>query len=226
MPEPITVPLSSKRQQRAQLVQRLNHAIPAFGLLQAGIEAMREEHVGFGFYLGIFELLSAAVLIVLTAREFKRVARPTAHDHPPHQHHGVDWVDIAAGFMLVAEALEHWHLKHHIARPTILTAIMTFALGLSHGRIVKRVARRRILRVHDEGLLVPGHPFKGRTIDARWDEVASVEVGEKWAIIKTRSGRSRRLNLPDIHNEPQLRAALIEAQNRIRLSGGQSLPDR
>ena len=49
-------------------------------------------------------------------------------------HHGVDWVDIAAGFVLMAEVLEHWHQTHHWRRPTILTAITTFALGAGGSR--------------------------------------------------------------------------------------------
>jgi len=217
MPDPITVPLSSKRQQRAQLVQRLNHAIPAFGLLQAGLAAMRDEHVGFGFYLGVFELVSSAVLIILTVREFKRAARPSAQGHAPHAHHGVDWVDIAAAFMLVAEALEHWHLKHHISRPTVLSAMTTFALGLSHGRIVAAASRRRVVRITDGGVFMPGHPFRGRKIDASWAEVESIEVDETTAVVRARGGRKRRFDLRDMHHGSQLRDALRVAQDRLAL---------
>jgi hypothetical protein len=143
MSDTIIVPLRSKRHTRALAVQKLNHAIPAFGLLFAGLQAMREEHIGFGFYLGVLELLSSAVLIVLTAREFKGAVRPSADAHPAQQHHGVDRVDIAAGFMLLVEVLEHWRLTRHVARPVLLSAITTFALGLFHGRIAARASRRR-----------------------------------------------------------------------------------
>ena len=106
----IVVPLRSKRQQKALAVQKLNHAIPAFGLLFAGQQAIAQGHDGIGFYLGLFELGSAFALIALTLRELGRAMRPAHHAHPTHHVHGIDWVDIAAGFVLVAEVLEHWHV--------------------------------------------------------------------------------------------------------------------
>src|SRR4051812_24827123 len=120
MPDAIVVPLTSKRQRKAIAIQKLNHAIPALGLLVAGQQAIAQGHEGFGFYLGLFELVSSAVLIVLTARELRTALRtPSTPKHPAHPAHGVDWVDIAAGFVLVAELLEHWHETHHIKRPLV-----------------------------------------------------------------------------------------------------------
>jgi hypothetical protein len=213
--EAIVVPLRSKRQQKAKAIQKLNHAIPALGLLFAGQQAIAQGHEGIGFYLGLFELASAFALIALTLRELGRAMRPAQHAHPTHHVHGVDWVDIAAGFVLVAEVLEHWHVTHHIQRPTLFSAITTFVLGLSHGRLTAVRARKRVLRVDDHGIFVGGRPFKVRKLDAPWADVKSVEVGERWGVIATRSGRVRKLDLPDIEGEAHVRHALREAQRRI-----------
>jgi hypothetical protein len=227
--DPIVVPLASKRHRKALAVQKLNHAIPAVGLLFAAKEAMAEGAHGFGLFLGAFEFVSAAILIVLTIRELRsalpsaraasRQASASTAPAPAHaEHHGVDWVDIAAGFVLVAEILEHWHLTGRIRRPTVLTAITTFALGLFHGRLGAVKARRRVLRVADEGIFLPGRPFKARRLQAAWEGVQSIEVGPRWAIVTTRAGRSRKLDLTDLDHEAAVRAALAEARNRLRLS--------
>lgn len=102
MSDPISVVLTSKRARRAQTVQRLNHVIPAAGLLWAGLQAVAEGAHGFEMALGVFEIVSAGALIVLTMREIRgalRSSSPAAHHHQ-HHHHAVDWVDVAAGLML------------------------------------------------------------------------------------------------------------------------------
>ena len=74
---------------------------------------------------------------------------------------------------------------------------------------------KRVLRVDENGIFVGGRPFKVRKLDAPWADVKSVEVGERWGVIATRSGRVRKLDLPDIEGEAHVRHALREAQRRI-----------
>jgi hypothetical protein len=223
----IVVPIRSTRARRALAMQKLNHVIPAAGLLLAGMQAIREAHGGFGFYLGIFELISSAALIILFVRELRASRLPsTSHPaHPAHPvHHGVDWVDIAAGFVLVAEALEHYHVTHHIPRPTILSAIVTFALGLFHGRLAARKAGRRVLRVTADGVRISGRLFKARRLDADWKDLQSIDVGPRYAVVATRAGRTRKLDLTDLEHSELVRNALVEANLRLasrRSSGDQ-----
>jgi len=205
------------------MFQKANHLVPAMGLFFAGQQAIREGHTGFGFYLGIVEIVSSVALLVLFAREARAALRPKHLSHPAHpKHHGVDWVDIAAGCVLVVEAIEHWHTTNHIARPIVLSAITTFALGLFHGRIAARASQRRTLRVTDDGLSIAGRVFKARRLHAAWDQLASIDVGERWAVIATRAGRVRRLDLLDLEHPADVRAALFEARRRMtdRLSSG------
>jgi hypothetical protein len=219
-----SVPLRSKRAHRSTLLQKLNHVIPAVGLFFAGQQAIREGHTGFGFYLGIFEIVSSAALVVLFVREARAAFAPQHPRHPEHPAHpahpGVDWVDIAAGFVLLAEALEHWHLTHHVARPVILSAMTTFWLGLFHGRIAARKGKRRVLRVTDEGVSIPGRLFKARALQATWSQLASIDIGDRWAVVATRAGRVRKLDLQDLEQPADIRAALREAQARIAGDAG------
>ena len=210
MPPVITVPLRSKRREKAQTLQKFQHAVPAVPLLMAGLQAIGNGDHGFALALGIFEIVTSVALLGSVVREIRAMRRPKAHAE--HAHHGVDWVHIFAAAVLIAEVLEHYHLTGHIRRPTILTAIVTLALGLGHGRLERFSAGRRVLRVEDDHLHVAGRPF--RTLRARWADVTLIDVGENYAQIKTVDGRERKLNLSDLHGAEHVRTALAEAQRR------------
>jgi hypothetical protein len=206
----VTVALRSKRRELGQAFQKLQHAIPAVPLLIAGIQAIRDGEHGFALALGFFEVASSVALLRTVVREILAMRRPKVHTEDAH--HGVDWVHIFAAAVLIAEVLEHYHVTGHIRRPIILTAIVTLALGLGHGRLQRFHEGRRVLRVEDDHLHVAGRPF--RTLRARWADVSSIEVGERYARIKMLDGRERTLNLSDLHGAEHVRTALAEAQRR------------
>lgn len=209
---PVTLVLRSRRQQRALAFQKLNHAIPSVGLLAAGFQAVTFGAEGFDLALAVVEIVTSVFLITTIVRSV-RAARAQGHAGLHHSH-GVDWVDIWAAGVLFAEALERWHLKHHIARPIILTGIVTLGLGVFHGRMTAFRHRRRSLRIDDNGLHVPGRPF--RTLKATWPEIADITVTASSAEIRTRAGRRRRLDLRDLENGDAVRAALNEAQAYLK----------
>jgi hypothetical protein len=205
------VPLRSRRRDRGLFAQKLQHAIPAGPLLFAGVQAIAHGEHGLALALALFEIATSALLIGTVARELRAVTRP-AGPSAHAAHHGIDWVHVFAAAVLLAEVMEHYHLTHHIRRPTLLTAFLTLGLGLFHARLQRLSERRRALRVDDEGLQIGGNFF--RTFRARWEEIASIEVGDRYASIKTADGRERRLNLADLHGAGQVRAALADAQSR------------
>jgi hypothetical protein len=207
----VTVPLRSKRREKGQALQKFQHAIPAVPLLTAGLQAITHREHGFALALGIFEIVTSVALLGSVVLEIRAMRRPKVHTE--HAHHGVDWVHVFAAAVLIAEVLEHYHLTGHIRRPTILMAIVTLALGLGHGRVQRFSEGRRVLRVEDDHLHVAARPF--RTLRARWADVTSIEVGEKYAQITTGDGRVRKLNLSDLHGAEQVRTALAEAQRRM-----------
>jgi hypothetical protein len=219
----LTVPLRSKRRERALLAQKIQHVVAGVMLLVAGLQALGEEHHGFPFALALFEIVSSALLIGSAVFAFKKARRPVDHEHLPHLHHGgVDWMDIFAAGVLFAEVAEHWHLKHHIQRPAVLTAVTVLVLGLFHGRIARRAERRFTIRVGDDDLYVGGKPF--RTLRSRWADLLSIDIGPRYATIKTRAGRERRLDLTDLEGATHVRAALAEAGRRLAGPTPSSLP--
>ncbi len=210
----LTVPLRSKRRERALLLQKLQHAVPGAMLLFAGLRALAEHAVGFELALAVFEILTSALLIGSVIVAFRKARRPANAAQAPHLHHGgVDWIDVFIAGVLFAEAAERWHLKHHIPRPTLLTAIVLLTIGLLHGRIARRAERRFTVRVGEDDLYVGGKPF--RSLRAKWADVLSIDIGARYATIKTRAGRTRKLNLQDLEGANHVRAALEEARHRI-----------
>jgi hypothetical protein len=205
----VVVPLLSRRFERAQILQKANHAIPAAALLVTGVQALMEGSWGFGLALGAVQIATSAMLMVTIVRSLRATRGPAHH----HHEHGIEWIDIWAAGVLFAEAAERWHVKHHISRPMILTALLTLALGLFHGRIAAVGRRRRAIRITADGMYVGGKPFRAFT--APWRDIASISVTGQVAEVRTRGGRVRRLNLADLRNAEDVRAALAEGRKRL-----------
>jgi hypothetical protein len=208
---PIVVPLRSHSHRRSLSVQKLQHVAPAFALLVQGLSTFGDNPGGVRLLLASAEIITSGLLLGAVARAI-RGARAHRPESAPHVH-GIDWVDIFTAAMLSAEALERWYSEHHIARPTIFTAVGMLVLGLFHGRIFSARDRRRVLRADEAGLYIGGKPF--RSWRAGWNEIAGVDIGERWAIVRTSSGRERRLDLSDLEEAPAVRRALEIARDRI-----------
>lgn len=207
----VTVPLVSKKRQRAAALQKFQHLIPAVPLMTAGLSTLRHGAHGLELALALFEIATCALLFGTVAREIRGLTRRNSHaSHSPHQ---IDWFHVFASAVLLAEAFERWHLSHHWARPTLLTAAVTLGLGLFHGRIDAGMRRRHTLRLDDGGIYVGGKPF--RAFRATWDDVSSIDVGERYATIRTRRGAERRMDLADLQNPAPIRAALADARARL-----------
>jgi hypothetical protein len=213
----VIVPLRSRRRERALVVQKIQHVIPASALFLVGMQALREEAHGAELALAIVQLATSAGLVISFMRDVRAVR--SAHA-PTHEHHGVDWFEIFSAGVLFAEALERWHLKHHIARPTILLATVTLVMGLLHARIGPAIARHRVLHVDEHGIRVGGKFW--RTFAAPWAEIAAIAVTAGSAVIRRRDGKIRRLRLDDLHDAPAARGALLAA--RDHLGALQSVP--
>jgi hypothetical protein len=212
-PFPIIIPMRSRRRDRGLLLQKLQHAIPAVPLLLQGFRTLRTGAHGFELALAVAEVVTSAFLLTTVVRALRDTRRDSA-GHGSHGPHGVDWAHIWAAGVLFAEAGERWHLRHHIARPTILTALVTLGLGLFHGRLVAFGERRGSLRIDESGVHVPRRPFGTFTVS--WKDVTAISVTDREATIRARDGRMRRINLLDLHNAIDVRRALAVAEERVK----------
>jgi len=208
-----SVPLRSRKRKRALAAQKFQHIIPAFPLFAAGVETLRHDPHGLPLILGLFEIGTSALLLGSMIRELRALRRAAGTSHAPHARHGIAWFDVFAAGGLLAEAAEHFHETHHWRRPVLLTAALTLALGLFHGRIESWAEDKRALKVSDEGLSIGRRPFG--IFRAKWGELQAIEIGDRYALIRTRTGRVRRIDLHDSENADTIRAALAEAQARL-----------
>jgi hypothetical protein len=219
MPEPIIVPLRSRRRQRAQLMQNVQHIIPGMVLLLAGVQTLGEGPHGLALALAVFQILASVLLIGSTAKKLhtsRHLFRRAGGHHVHHgAHHGIEWGEVFAAAVMVAEGLERKMHGHHFPRPIYLSVAGLLVLALFHGRIQHFAENRRALKVSDEGLTIGGRPFKARRIDARWADIVSIEVGDRYATITTRAGRTRKLDLHDLEGAEHVRHALERAQLRL-----------
>jgi hypothetical protein len=206
----LTVPLRSRRRRRALAVQKFQHAVPAVPLLFAGVAGLQSGERGAVFVLSLFEIGTSVLLLGTIVRAIKSARNRTAAAHGSHN---IDWFHVFAAGVLLAEALEHWHLTAHWRRPTLLMALVTLGLGLLHGRLERRSEARRSLRIDDAGVFVGGRPFSA--FHAAWSELASIDVDARRVRIVTKSGRTRELDLTDLENADRVRAALEGARQRI-----------
>ena len=207
----LMVPLHSRRRKRAALAQQLQHVVAAAGLVFSGVQSLSSGAGGLELALAVGGMITGAFLIATFARTVRGLRRGGA---TPHEHaHGVDWMEIWAAGVLMAEALERWHVRHQVPRPQILTAVVTLGIGVFHERLAARRQRRQSLRLTRDHLYVGRNRFSH--FKARWSEIAAIEIREHEATVRTHRGRKRRINLADLENAPAVRAALQEAERRL-----------
>jgi hypothetical protein len=207
----LIVPLRSRRRARAQTGQKLQHLIPAAGLLFSGVQSLMAGVDGLERALAIVGIVTSALLMTAFGRHLRTRRNPA----DSHTAHGIDWMDVWAAGVLFAEAAEKWRIRGHIWRPETLAALATLGVGLMHGRLAAAGERRRSLHVTSEELSIGGLLRFSRRFTARWSEIAAIEIREHEATVRTHRGRKRRINLADLDNAPAVRAALQEAERRL-----------
>ncbi|MEO5822985.1 MAG: hypothetical protein ABIT71_20970 [Vicinamibacteraceae bacterium] len=209
----------------AAFFQKVQHVLPAGALLTQGLARLRDEPHGWSFALGTAELVISVVVVVAFVRQLvaMRQARHGGHAGGAHHTHGIDWVDLFLGAMLVVEVWAHWHESGHIKRPAVLLAVVMLTIGLLHGKIAAFGARRNALRIDDAGIDVGGKPF--RRFRATWDQLAAVDITPNRARLVRRDGGVRELNLRDLPNAADVRAALEGIRLRLAPVPAEALPE-
>lgn len=207
------VPVRYRRVQRGRFAQKLQHALPSVIVLMDGLDHLQHDPHGASLALGIAEAGVSLAVIVTVVRGFRELIESAGTTHDGHAHHRVDWIDICLAAMLLVEAYAKYHANGHIARPTILLAVVLLIIGVMHGRIAAGGARRLELRVDDDGISVPGRFFRRLTLP--WSEVAEITIGPGTARVIATNGREQALNLADAINADAIRHVLTEGRERL-----------
>src|SRR5476651_1782802 len=126
----IVVPLQSRRQKRAAVVQKANHLVPASALLVGGIQSVKDGAHGVELLLAIGGIATSALLLAAFVKHLRQLRTP-AHEHAAH---GIEWIDVWAAGVLFAEGVEKYQIRGHLWRPEFLAAAATLFVGLLHGR--------------------------------------------------------------------------------------------
>jgi hypothetical protein len=207
------VAIRYRRVQKGQFAQKLQHALPSVIVLSDGLDHLQHDPHGASLALGIAEVGISLAVIVTVVRGFRRLIRPADSTHDGHTHHGIDWIDLSLGGMLLVEANAKYHANGRLARPTIGLGVALILLGLVHGRIVAWGNRRRELRVDEEGISIPGRFF--RRLSLPWAEVAEITAGPSRVRVIATDGREQDIDLADAVNADAIRHVLNEARERL-----------
>jgi hypothetical protein len=209
----IAIPLHTRRVQRGQFLQKLQHAVPSVVVFGEGVSHLQHDPHGVELALGLAEVGVSLLVIGSMIRGVRQLrAKPAAAIHAPHTTHGVDWIDLSLGAMLLVEAYAKYHATGRIARPTLVLAAAMFIIGFSHGRIAAWGSRRRELRVTDDGISVPGRFFTRTTL--RWEDVAEIAIGPDKARVIPVKGSDQVIEIGDALDREAVRAAMATARAR------------
>jgi len=213
----VVIYLKDKRREMALWASKAQHAVAGFPLLFAGIHHLSDEAER---PLALLEIAIAGLVLGTLVFELRAWRHHTKHG--TEHHPAVGWFDLAAAAMLMFEAFHGAHTKPGYLRPPFFTAVVTLALGLSHGRLHHWQTRRRHLTVDETGLKFRISPV--RRFSVQWNELSSMDFHGNRADFDYRSGRQRSLDLGRYRNAEEVRRALLEhAQaNGVRIGSQQA----
>ena len=208
-PKTVTISLDDKRRKLGVWWQKLQHVIGGVPLLLAGVDRLQAPSRG-GHWLAIVEIVMATLLLALFVRDARAEAlvrmknRSLAEPFTrPHVHKGPEWFDVTAGALLIVETVLSMHpgSKPLYEHALLYLGLSTVLTGLAHGQLTSLSWKRRFIRVDDAGLHVRLSRFSKFDVD--WTDVIDIRLGERNAIVVTKSGShtiplSRYLNARDI----------------------------
>lgn len=197
--------LDDRRLRVAEVIGEAQHVTGGFPLLALALQKIAA--MGPDWPLAVVEALIASVVLVIFARDMRGLLHKP-QGHSPTSHAGVGWFDIAAGALLIFEAFHGHHVKPGYLRPPFIAGATTLVAGLVHGRIHAFRIRRHYLKLDVNGLECRPGPF--RRVAFAWATLASVEVSEKEAIFRTKSGQRRIVRLNRYGNRDVIRNAIMD----------------
>ncbi len=206
--------LDDKRRPLAQLASKVQHATAGLPLLFLGFDKLSKGHE---LPIAAAEIAIAVIVLATFALELRATVKHQKHGASHAHHPRFGWFDLAAGVLLIYEAFHgaHGHKPGYLRAP-FFNGLVVIALGLLHARISAAAAKRRYLKLDDDGI---EYHVKFRSWSIPWSEVASITVGEKQAVFMTAAGRRHTLDLGHLHNHDAVRRALADHPESAKLLG-------
>lgn len=194
-----SIHLRSRRAERAERLLPLRDAVAAFALAWSALPRFQSGQAS-EVALAAADVVVAAALVGTIVHRNVNAAR---------HHARVEWIDVAAGVMLLVEA---YHQRHE-GRPgrllpyaTALLALLSFAKGFFHERFAARSARRRTLRLDADGMRFDWSRL--HHVSVRRRDVAAIATSEREIVVTAPNGSRRRISLRDAV-EPAVVAAAV-----------------
>ncbi|MCG3118241.1 MAG: hypothetical protein ALAOOOJD_00404 [bacterium] len=172
---------------RKKFARSFNHVLAGVLLLLLGVENLSQhgrEHLIFA----ILSILAGAAVLVAFVREL----RQSAHPEP----HGVNWVDVFAGIVILLEAWHKYKPEKGFQPATLLfiVGIVSLGFGIFHGKLAK------FARLHCDanGFFARMSPFK--KLQMAWQDIAAVQLEPSAIHITAKNQRRHRLSLRLVEN--------------------------
>lgn len=199
----MTVYLEDKRADFAGLAGKIQHLCGGFPLLAFGVEKLR---AGEEIPIALLEIAIAAIVLIAFAIELRALRRKLQSAGAHHEHAFVGWFDLAAGILLIFEAVHGARHKPFYLRPQFLSGIVTLALGFFHARLHGIRKRRRYLTIDENG--IDCRTARLRRFRISWDDLASIRLEPHRAVFERKDGGAHTLNLRALHNRETVRDAI------------------
>ena len=196
--------LEDKRREAAQWAPKLQHLLAGIPLFLSGFANFQHDEAERP--LAILEMSVAAIVVLAFIKELRAARRHAVTGH--REHSAVGWFDLAAGGLLIFEAFHGAHGKPGYLRPQFLAGIATLGVGLFHTRLHQRKMRRRYLKLDDNGMEFRPSIFSRLSVS--WEELISVGLTEKQAVLQLKDGRQHKIGLTRYHNRKALHQGLAE----------------
>lgn len=202
----MTIRLVGTRREAAEWIGKIQHLIAGVPLLFAGLDRLHARGAA-ETVTALVEILIAGTVLVAFILEFRVQVEHHRGHHAGGGHRRLGWFDLAAGALLLFEAIHGEHVKPIYERAHFYAGALTLAAGLFHGPLAAWLRRRRHLTVDETGLVFQGSRF--RRTQAQWSELASVDVLPRRCILHGRDGSIREINLKRFSNRDVVSAAIV-----------------